>query len=756
MLQPTHTAAGPRTARWTYWTRWIRTLAVVLGATALLLAGLPGLQDHADAAPKRINRCMDKIGTSPTPPPRYTLPGYRPPGENQWSTPDAEQRLYPFEMQPDGFRGLEDPSLVDLPDGPDPKNYPWGSIENAAASWFQKQAGSKPYKGTFNEWLNGSYARNVGNNRRGSAYEKEVVRYFDLGGVDWLCQVSLKDYDPELYKELKAELGKDFPKDNRIFDQMNPKIRTIYETKSGDSFDEAQLPVDEAMVKRGWKVVYINGEQPDPEKIAKLDKAGIGHYLHSATPDPQFEETPYMAKDTELMTPDPAEPSVGSGTEMVNRSAPTPEDMRKQIERARGLVEDPAQDVRGPGGVDFSTLDLSYVGQTDAGNLKYAFSAKNTDQDISPGYGGKQKAQLISDAFFTWIALTPDHFWVNLNPDDPATIMKAPFDKTDAGRVLLQADLAMKRDFGRVENPKTAAGKAFWYGISRVNGAPCMNSTRNWIVPQQAKVRVQDGGVYILDSPLEIKTVAQKYSTHGPGKACDLTQAQIDHNMSVYRSTILPIVQKKVNEDPGYADLRRVYKARIGAEYVRQTVEKDPKAFGGAFTRIINSNDVKRWPLRGANAHWNKLTVWREMRKSFTEGDFTYRLPIGGTVWIYTVGGVDFSKQPQQKITQVRFHTEKPNLDDVTRHVKSQPLSYKNNGITFMGGDNGKATGGGGSSGGGGHTPPATNQPTGNGGKGSLAATGADAIGIAGFATALLAGGTALLWTRRRRRSGRH
>ncbi|MGN5377266.1 hypothetical protein ACQ4WX_04875 [Streptomyces lasalocidi] len=62
-----------------------RATAVVLGATALLFAGLPGLQEHADAA-ARITRCQDKYGTSPTPPPRSTLPGYRPTGPGQWST----------------------------------------------------------------------------------------------------------------------------------------------------------------------------------------------------------------------------------------------------------------------------------------------------------------------------------------------------------------------------------------------------------------------------------------------------------------------------------------------------------------------------------------------------------------------------------------------------------------------------------------------------------------------------------------------
>ncbi|WP_435970124.1 hypothetical protein [Streptomyces sp. Qhu_M48] len=758
-----------------------RAAAVVLGTTVLLAGGLPGLQGEAEAAPQR---CMDRYGTTPTPPPRASLPGWKPAGPGQWSTPNAERILYPYEHLSKGFDGLADPSVVGLPQGNDPKKYPWGSIENAAATWKEKQAGPKPYAGGFNEWLNNVYIRNEGNNKRGEGFERQVVRHFNLGGVDWICQGSLKELDPRLYRELKAELGNNFPRSTRNFDAINMRTKTIYEIKSGIGFDAKQLPVDKALVQRGWRVVYINGQEPDANTIRKYNDAGIKYYRHSATPDPQFKQTTYMRKVADGMNPDPRRPAVGSGVDMTQRSAPNPETHRRQVERARGLVQNPAQNIRGPGGVDFSTLDLSYIGQTKSGNLHYAYSARNTDEEENPGYGGKAKARLISDAFYTWLALTPDHFWVNLNPDDPGTIMKAPFDRTDAGRILLEADMEMKREFGRAQDPGTEAGRTFWYGISRVDGAPCMNSTRNWIVPKQAQVRLQDDGVYILDSPLEVKTVAQDYGTPGGGGAkCDLTKEQIAHNMRVYQDTIVPVVEKKINEDARYADLRRVYKARIGAEYVRQTVTKDPTAFGGSFNRIIDSDDVRRWPLRGENASWDKMTVWREMRRSFTEGDYEYELPLGDKVYIYTTGGVDFSKQPQRNIPRTTFTARKPNLDDVTRHVKSEALSYKENGLTFLGGDtSGKA---------GATNPTPTPTPTAptpsptksdppkptdtpstpapsttppgpaptrdpQDPDGDLADTGSSApVGlITGIAAALAAAGAALVWWKRRRPSG--
>ncbi|MGW2419458.1 LPXTG cell wall anchor domain-containing protein [Streptomyces sp. NPDC001709] len=762
---------------------WLRATAVVLGATALITGPLPGMHENADAAPPKpmLGRCMDKYGTSATPPPSYKLPGYKPAGLNEWKTPNAEDRFYSYDNLAQGYGLLKDPAEIHIPEGKTKKDFEWGSPENAKLTWEENQAGDKKYPGTFNEWLNNVYSRNEGNNKRGNAFESEVVKYFDLGGVDWLCQKNLKDINPDLQKELEQVLGKQTMKDGRVFDAVNQRTKTVYEIKSGiDKYDARQIKIDAELVKRGWKVVYITGQAPDAGTIAKYREAGVNYYRHGATPNPRFETGKWTPRNANLLTPDPNKPSFGSGTNVIRQSPPNPNDVRRMQERANPFIRNAQQNMRSYGGIDFSTLDLSYIGQTKTGNVSYAFSAKNVEEGTG-GWGGKEKAQLINDAFFTWLALTPDHFWVNLNPDDPNTIMKAPFDKTDAGRVLLQADMEMKRDFGRAEDPKTDAGKRFWNEISKVDGKPCMGSTRNWITPKKAVVRMEDDGLYILDAPLEVKTVAQDYATQpAGGMPCKLTKAQTTHNMDVYRRALLPVVEKQVNTDPKYADLRRVYKARIGAEYVRQTVTANPKSFGGSFNKILNSNNVKRWPLRGKNADWDKMTVWREMKKSYTEGDFKYEIPVGGEVWVYTVGGVDLTKQPQRPISQARFHAEKPNLPSVTLGARNEVLGYQDTGTTLIGGDNSSAaggtptphptptpthTGGGGDKPttspthtpgptpiGGGHTqPPVTPPADGDNGSGGLADTGTQVLGVAGIAVALLAAGAALVWWKRRR-----
>ncbi|MYU47736.1 hypothetical protein GTV15_08160 [Streptomyces sp. SID7803] len=110
------------------------------------------------------------------------------------------------------------------------------------------------------------------------------------------------------------------------------------------------------------------------------------------------------------------------------------------------------------------------------------------DPDTDPGgYGGDAKLQLASDAFFTWLALSPEKFWVNLNPIRPDLIMDKDFAKTDAGRVLLESDLILKHDYADAMNPdKYERGEKFWKAAPRTpeGGMPCLPIIRQWITPE--------------------------------------------------------------------------------------------------------------------------------------------------------------------------------------------------------------------------------------------------------------------------------
>jgi hypothetical protein len=99
------------------------------------------------------------------------------------------------------------------------------------------------------------------------------------------------------------------------------------------------------------------------------------------------------------------------------------------------------------GGIDFSSLELRYLADANEGagsGLRYAFRAQS---GAGPGDrdAGLQAAREASDAFFVWLALPPRRLWVNLGPNEPDRIIDADLGRTDAGRILLEADLALKK-----------------------------------------------------------------------------------------------------------------------------------------------------------------------------------------------------------------------------------------------------------------------------------------------------------------------
>lgn len=321
--------------------------------------------------------------------------------------------------------------------------------------------------------------------------------------------------------------------------------------------------------------------------------------------------------------------------------------------------------VRGPGGVDFSTLDLAYVGKPVKGKgLPYAFSAdKVQDETGDKGWGGKAKAQLISDSFFTWLALTPDKFWVNLNPDQPDQIMDKTFGKTDAGRVLLQADLQMKHDYAKDVDYRKDPGKQYAEAM-RAADIPCGDTIRLWITPKTAKVRTDDGGLYILDTPLKVNVDHIDRETPDPnGNDCKLTETQRDTANGLLKQYIIPGVEKKVNTSADYADLRRVHSARVAAEYVRQSDAEQ----AGDYHAVIDSGDIARWPVRSPNRSWTPKQTWDDYMKSFTKGDYSLPCEVGGQQKMCVMGGVDFGKAPRQNITRVEFKARHPNLEKTTK-----------------------------------------------------------------------------------------
>lgn len=169
---------------------------------------------------------------------------------------------------------------------------------------------------------------------------------------------------------------------------------------------------------------------------------------------------------------------------------------------AEGALADVATD---PGGIDLTTLELRYLSEPEPGKgLEYSFSAEGRGR-ATPAGSDLRAATLASDAFFTWLALDPSTFYVNVHPDEPDRIVDPQLGTTDAGRVLLEADLQMKKTVAALIRPDNPDSARYWGRLQRGStGDRCVPALRHWIVPGPATVHSEQDRLYILDAPLEV------------------------------------------------------------------------------------------------------------------------------------------------------------------------------------------------------------------------------------------------------------
>ena len=121
-------------------------------------------------------------------------------------------------------------------------------------------------------------------------------------------------------------------------------------------------------------------------------------------------------------------------------------------------------------------------------------------------------AKELIDYFFLGITLPSDDLWVNLNSVRESEITSPRLSLTDIGKVLLEADLTLKKDCSRFTDPRTKTGKEYWDNLQRRLNEEGLNTTqlpignRFWIVPEEAIVEEDRDNhtVTIVSSKLKV------------------------------------------------------------------------------------------------------------------------------------------------------------------------------------------------------------------------------------------------------------
>jgi len=274
----------------------------------------------------------------------------------------------------------------------------------------------------------------------------------------------------------------------------------------------------------------------------------------------------------------------------------------------------------------------------------------------------KEEAKELLKYFLIGVTLPNDKFWVNLRPDSPKQIIDFNLEETDIGKIMLEADLQLKKDTANFTSPQTPEGKEYWnklykkaeeiYGTENIT-IPTL--TRPWIVPNEIIVRETKDSAYVYKATLKVM-LEQDYlkdSTTYNFKD-QRAKALNEYSSQLIRELIIPKLTKEVNLSKRYAPLRQVYYSLILSRWFKSRFQQVAnrhacslqKGTDPGFISLIDKNDLTNLTSKDT---WDKNTYFQAYKKSFTEGEYNIKEPVytpsGQVIRSYFSGGMDLTGQ---------------------------------------------------------------------------------------------------------------
>jgi len=260
--------------------------------------------------------------------------------------------------------------------------------------------------------------------------------------------------------------------------------------------------------------------------------------------------------------------------------------------------------------------------------------------------------------FFVGISLPNECFWVNLRPDSPNEIIDGLLAKTDVGKVLLEADLQLKKDTAQFTSPQNPQGKEYWnklyqkanelFGHQNIT-IPTL--TRPWIVGDEIILRENLGSAYIYKATLKVMLEEDYLKDSVSYNFKDKRLKELnEYSSQLLRELIIPKLTKEINTSKKYSSLRQVYYSLILAQWFKSRFYGK----GGLYSWLIDKKDLNGLTSK---KNWSKTVYFKAYQKSFKSGEYNLKEPIyspyGQTIRTYTSGGVNLNfalgkKQPVQ------------------------------------------------------------------------------------------------------------
>jgi len=269
---------------------------------------------------------------------------------------------------------------------------------------------------------------------------------------------------------------------------------------------------------------------------------------------------------------------------------------------------------------------------------------KGDAKDLKPVQLQGAARQLLE--FFTiGITLPNSAFWVNLRTDNAGQIIDPALERTDLGKILLEADLQLKKDLAACTSPATAEGKKYWSRLYEKaetlfgqEDVTIPTVTRPWIVPAEIIIRQTATSAYVYKAGLKVMLEQDYLKDSAKYAFSDPRLKQLnDYSTALIRELIVPKLTRAVNSAKRYASLRQAYYSLVLAQWFKEQF----KGASSAYAARINTANLAGLTSKTA---WSKDTYFNAYKQSFARGEYTMQETVRGrfglTVRRYCSGGV--------------------------------------------------------------------------------------------------------------------
>jgi hypothetical protein len=330
-------------------------------------------------------------------------------------------------------------------------------------------------------------------------------------------------------------------------------------------------------------------------------------------------------------------------------------------------------------GINFTSIKLNSISvSTDSsGGVNFDLILKaQKAEGAGPGIDLINSTQLGATAFMTGLVIPEYKFWVSMDPRDPDRIIDEQLGQTDVGRIMLEADLQMKKDFHLYDNPcANETGKAFWNLLNKKRDAlveKCImmypeerqnienvrfySVDRHVILPDKIYAYTNGTQIYIINATLTIKNQPEydlcTFNVDGQNSAAlskgcreELNKSAIDFGQyfnDLQNDMISPYVVADVNQGEKFEDLRNVYTSLALAQWYKSRISSDIDIFRSMRETSNSTMLVSLEP-------WSPKEIWNRYVYSFKNGEYSFYYLGNGE---YNCRANDTAKMPLETNTE--------------------------------------------------------------------------------------------------------